>query len=145
MHWHTTGMNEVATRRRGERLAVIGALLQVGPVLGGIVTGALMLRTFAKLDQVASRLDDPSFVSGAIGAVLIPGLIGTVLGVIGLVLLCVALLRDRYRAEWFFWFLVIYGGVLIFALPPVGIFFVVYCVVHRESFEIRPAVSAPPP
>ena len=63
---------------------------------------------------------------------LLLAVFGLVIGIVGLILLIIALVKYRYRAEWFFWFLVVYGGVLI--ATPFGIFFVVYCLVHRREF-----------
>ena len=40
--------------------------------------------------------------------------------------------KFRYRAEWFFWFLIIYGILLVGT--PFGIFFLVYCLVYRREF-----------
>lgn len=38
---------------------------------------------------------------------------------IGLVMVMVALVRDRYRARWIFWFVLVYSGFLLIN-PPVG-------------------------
>jgi len=59
------------------------------------------------------------------------------LGLIGLILLLISLIRLHYRAEWFFWFLIIYGFVLLWFFPfgtIFGIFFMVYCLTKRHEF-----------
>lgn len=57
---------------------------------------------------------------------------------VGVLLLAYALVWKRYREEWFFWFLVIYGfiafGVFPFFGIPVGLFFIVYCLTKRSEF-----------
>ena len=122
---------------RGKTLALTGAFLQLGPVVGIAGTAIGMLRAFKTLESAGPGISDPQHVSAAIGDVLITTIAGLALGVVGIVLLCIALLGSRYRAEWFFWFLVIYGGLLLFSFPvgtPIGIFFLVYCLTRRQEF-----------
>ena len=64
-------------------------------------------------------------------------LISILLGLVGLILLMISLIPLRYRAEWYFWFLNIYGVILLSAFPfgtIFGIFFLVYCLTKRREF-----------
>lgn len=66
--------------------------------------------------------------------------IAVLAGLIGLVLICVALVKDRYRAPWFFWLLVLYAPLLLLLLPigtPFGIFFIIYPLMRRREFFQR--------
>lgn len=68
-------------------------------------------------------------------------ILGYGIGFIGLILLVIALVKNRYRAEWFFWFLVIYGVIVMGTFPIIGlafgIFFLVYCLTKRREFLNR--------
>ena len=82
-------------------------------------------------------ISDPQRLSANISEVLIATVVGLGLSIIGLVFLCVALFGCRYRAEWFFWFLVMYGGLLLFGFPigtAVGIVLLVFCITRRHEF-----------
>ena len=75
--------------------------------------------------------------------------IGFIVGIIGLILITVSVAACRYRAEWFVWFLVVYG-VLALSVFPVGtafgVFFLVYFLTKRQEY-LRPAtdtLQAPP-
>lgn len=86
-----------------------------------------------------------SRLSDSIGVVLISTAIGFIIGIIGLVLLIVSLTGCRYRAEWFFWSLVIYGVLALTAFPvgtAFGIFVLVYCLTKRHEF-LRLGSEAP--
>ena len=128
-------MNNPATNR-GKIFAVTGAMLQLGgPVIGAIGTAIGMMHAFDTLG--ATGPTDPQRLSTNIGEVLIFTVIGLGVGLIGIALLCVALFVYRYRAMWLFWFLVIYGGVLLLGYPvgtAIGILFLVYCITHRHEF-----------
>jgi hypothetical protein len=68
---------------------------------------------------------------------MVVGGIAMIAGLVGLVLICDALVRDRYRAPWFFWFLIVYGPLLLFVLPwgtLFGIFFIIYALIRRRQF-----------
>ena len=126
------------TSNSGKTLALIGAFLQLGPVVGLIGTVIGMRRAFDTLG--AAGIADPEKLSANIGEVLIATVIGLALGVIGIVLLCIALFGCRYRAEWFFWFLVIYGGILVLQFPvgtALGLVFLVFCLTRRNEFLAR--------
>ena len=129
------------TSNSGKTLALTGALLQLGPLVGTVMTVIGMVQAFRTMESAQSGIGDPARLSAAIGHVLYGVFAGLVRGLVGLVLLFVALLGSRYRAEWFFWFLCIYGGLLTLSFPfgtAFGIFFLVYCITRRGEF-LRPA------
>jgi hypothetical protein len=71
---------------------------------------------------------------------------GILVGFFGLCLICAALVKDRCRAQWLFWFLVGYGPFQFLIVPwgiPFGIFFIVYALVWRREF-FRPVISSTP-
>lgn len=61
--------------------------------------------------------------------------------VIGLAMLMVALVRDRYRARWVFWFTLVYSGFLLIN-PPIGsivaITIIIFLIRNWRSF-LRPS------
>jgi N-terminal double-transmembrane domain len=58
--------------------------------------------------------------------------------VIGLVFLTLALVKFRYRAGWFFWFLIVFG-ILSLGIFPIGtafgVFVLIYCLTRRAEFR----------
>ena len=124
---------------RGKTLALTGAFLQLGPLVGLIGTTIGMLHAFKTLES--SGTADPQRLSANISEVLITTAIGLGLSLLGLVLICLALFASRYRAPWFFWFLVIYGGILLFGFPVgtvIGIIILVFCAMRRHEFLTPP-------
>jgi hypothetical protein len=119
----------------GKNLAITGAFMQAGLPIGVIWTVMGMTNAFGSLGP--SGVGNPAQLSHIIGGVLIASVMGAVISLIGAVLIFVSLLRYSYRAEWFFWFLVIYGGVSLL-VPPVGtvigIIFLVYALTNRTRF-----------
>lgn len=129
----------------GKKFAVTGALLQFSPLIGAAGTTVGMMRIFKTLGG-SDHVSDPQELSTNIGQILIVTAMGFGLSLMGLVLLCIALFALRYRAPWFFWFLVIYGGLLVLGFPVGTIFggvFLVFCLSHKNEFLIPTASSAP--
>ena len=139
-----------STPQKGKILAIIGTALQLAPFIWVIA----YLMTLFRLLNLANNpqpvdLNHPLEAFNATmskmnsilgdGAVLL--IIGLLVGIVGLVLLIIALTISRYRAEWFFWFSVIYGLILCAGFPigtAFGIFFLVYCLTKRREFLNRP-------
>ena len=124
------------TSNRGKTLALTGAFLQLGPVIGAAGSAIGMMRAFDTL-AASSGHSDPERLSASIGEVLSATALGLGLSVIGLVLVGIALFGCRYRAAWFFWFLVVYGGILLIGFPIgtiVGGVFLVFCITHKHDF-----------
>jgi hypothetical protein len=138
-----------ATREisKGKALAIIGMLLQLGPSAWFVSYIVMLLRllflaknVFHSFLNPNAILDFYSKIFSIYGDALILICIGLFAGVLGIILLIISLVSLRFRAEWFFWFLMIYGFVLLwpfFCTTPIGIFFIVYCLTKRHEFFNR--------
>ncbi len=131
----------------GRNLAIAGAACQLGPIIGLAGTVIGMMGAFDTLGS--SGVGDPSRLSESIGHVLISTVAGLIICTVGLILLTVSLTGCRYRAEWFFWFLVIYGFLALVAFPvgtAFGVFFLVYCLTKRHEFlrSVPDTLQTPP-
>lgn len=119
--------------------------MQAGPLIGMMATVIGMRKAFCSLG--ASGINDPVQLSNNIGGVLVATAIGISIGLIGAILLFVSLLGFRYRAAWFYWFLVIYGVNILFAFPVgtvIGPFLLVYILTNRNQFLAPASHSGPP-
>ncbi|OYW73936.1 MAG: hypothetical protein B7Z37_19750 [Verrucomicrobia bacterium 12-59-8] len=66
-------------------------------------------------------------LSAIIGEVLIAATGGIVMSLVGILLVLISITVCRYRAVWMFWFLCLYGGLMIFSyFLPFGLFFLIY-------------------
>lgn len=95
-----------------------------------------MMRVFATAAGDGGTSDSQQ-VSANIGQAHIAVAMGVAFSLVGWVLMCVALFASRYRAPWFFWFLVIYGGTLLCSFPVgtgFGIIILAYCFTHKAQF-----------
>jgi lipid-A-disaccharide synthase-like uncharacterized protein len=60
---------------------------------------------------------------------------GIAVSFVGLILVTIAVTACRYRAVWMFWFLCIYGGLMIFSyFVPFGLFFLIFALVKKDEF-----------
>jgi len=129
---------KAVARPKGKILAITGAIFQIGPVIGLMGTVIGMVRAFGMLAN--DGISDPRALSGAISEVLVMTFAGLVVGIIGIVLCIIAATACRYRAQWFFWYLVIYGILLVFSYPygtPLGLLLLVYCLAKEKEFFPR--------
>lgn len=124
---------------KGVLLAKLGAWMQLAQWLGMAFTSWGMIRAFRVLGTQAPNGGDPAQLSAAIGSVLYSALAGLVIGLVGCILLTVAITSCRYRAKWVFWFLVTYGALL----TPFGLFFLIYCLIKKDEF-LRPVSAVAP-
>ena len=125
-------MNEPPSNS-GAFIAKLGAWLQLAHVIGfaRIVPG--MLQVFRELGTTGPG--DPALLSAIIGEILIAISIGMALSLVGILLVLIAITVCRYRAVWMFWFLCLYGGLMIFSyFFPFGLFFLVYGLVKKDEF-----------
>lgn len=118
---------------RGAFIAKLGAWLQLAQVIGLAGTVVGMMKAFGELKT--SGAGDPTKLSGAIGEVLVSTFIGMAVAFVGVILVIIAITACRYRAKWMFWFLCIYGGLMIFSyFFPFGLFFLIYALVKKQEF-----------
>ncbi len=128
-------MNEPPSNS-GAFIAKLGAWLQLAQLIGfaGTVNG--MMKAFSTLK--ISGASDPEKLSGAIGEVLVAAFTGIAVSLVGVLLVLIAITVCRYRAVWMFWFLCLYGGLMIFGyFFPFGLFFLIYGLVKKEEV-LRP-------
>ena len=133
----------------GKILAIWGTILQFAPFIWIVAYLVTSFRLFIladnpepidvkhPFDAYNAMMNKMSFI---LGEGLIVFLFGLFVGLVGLILLIMALTISRYRAEWFFWFLLIYGLILCVGFPfttAFGIFFLVYCLTKRREFLNR--------
>ncbi|MGB8354132.1 MAG: MotA/TolQ/ExbB proton channel family protein [Chthoniobacteraceae bacterium] len=122
----------------GRTFALTGAYLQLGVLVGKVGTVIGMMHAFDTLG--GSNVSDPRQLAASISTVLIATFVGLVFGVVGFVLIGVSIFACGYRARWCFWFLVVYGGILLLGFPigtAIGLAILIYCYGHRDEFLRR--------
>jgi len=95
-----------------------------------------MIQSFRGLSSGSSESTE-EIVSEGIKVTLITTQIGVLVGLVGIVLLCIALFAQKYRANWFFRSLVIYSVLSLIVFPigtVIGIVFLVYVFTRKEEF-----------
>ena len=116
-------------------MALWGAWLQLGIVFSLVGHGVGLVGAFQ--DMAGEGTGIPEALANNMSIALITTAVGMISASVGLVLLAVALLGMKYRAPWFFCFLIFYGfvGALSF---PVGAFLggaiIVYLVMNKDEF-----------
>lgn len=134
-------MNEPSSNS-GAFIAKLGVWLQLAHVIGFARTVPGMLQAFRELGTAGPG--DPAILSAIIGEILMAISIGVALSLIGLLLVLLSITLCRYRATWMFWFLCIYGGLMIFSyFFPFGLFFLIFALVKKDEF-LRPVPPALP-
>ena len=117
--------------KNGRKYALWGAWLQVGAVIGLIWTVIGMISSFQNVSPSGTAL------ANGISSELTPVLIASVASFIGVVLLAVALFRKKYRAAWFFWFLLIYGILIAMNYwegTAIGGLLIIYLFYKKDEF-----------
>ena len=135
------------TGQRGKALAIVGIILQVGPSVWIIAYVTMLFRLLGLAKDVPNSVSNKGFgavtemyskIVAIYSDTLLLVCVGLLAGLVGIVLLTISLVSSRYRSEWFFWFLVIYGFLLLAPFPligtAVGLFFIVYCLTNRKEF-----------
>ena len=117
--------------KKGRKWALWGAWLQVGAVIGLIWTVIGMISSFQNVSPSETAL------ANGISSELTPVLIASVASFIGVILLAVALFRKKYRAAWFFWFLLIYGMLIAMNYwegTAIGGLLIIYLFYKKDEF-----------
>lgn len=132
--------------RPGPMLAKIGAWLQVAQIVGNVVALGILNKTlgeakFNATDIQASMAQINGITTTMNGSTsYLVG--GFAISFIGLILVIIAATVYHYRTAWFFWFLCLYGGLMMISpLLPFGLFFVIYALMKKDEFKFN---SAPP-
>jgi hypothetical protein len=121
--------------QKGRKFALWGAWLQLGLVcgLGGTIIG--MINAFGKIAE--NEIEDPALLANDISFALITTAIGLVPALLGLIFLGIALFGKKYRAAWFFWFLIIYSCFLALYFPVgtiMGLALIIYLIWNKDEF-----------
>jgi len=134
-------MNQ-APSNSGAFIAKLGAWLQLAQFIGFARTVPGMMKAFRELGTATPG--DPAVLSAIIGEVLIAVSVGIALSLIGILLVLIAITVCRYRAVWMFWFLCVYGGLIIFSyFLPFGLFFLIYGLMKKDEFLRQPVAALP--
>ena len=112
----------------GRKWALWGAWLQVGAVIGLIWTVVGIISSFQKV------LPSGAALAKEISSELTPVLIASIASFIGAILLAVALFVKKYRAAWFFWFLLIYGILIAMNGTLIGGLLIIYLIYKKDEF-----------
>ena len=135
-------MSAVRKSDPGKTLAITGAVLLFGPLIGLLGTVAGMMGAFQTLGD--KGIAHPKMLAASVQITLLATAGGMVLGLIGVILLIISLFNCRYRATWFFWYLVIYGGLIMFGFPIgtiIGVALLGFCLTHKDEFLSRKQVA----
>ena len=117
--------------KNGRKYALWGAWLQVGAIIGLIWTVVGIISSFQNVSPSGTAL------ANQISNELTPVLIASVASFIGVILLAVALFRKKYRAAWFFWFLLIYGILIAMNYwegTAIGGLLIIYLFYKKDEF-----------
>ena len=127
---------------KGRIFAITGALLQIGPVIWLVFFIRAVIRLVAAVQGLPGGVNSDEFHTMLQAEVQkFSGLLSWFVwlaALVGLGLMMVALLSLYYRAKWFFWFVVVYGVLILWAIPlgtAGGIFYLVYAWQHRREFS----------
>jgi flagellar motor component MotA len=130
---------------KGRTLALTGAWLQLGPLFGlfGSVIG--MISAFQTMGE--GGMGKPEALAEDIHFALITTAIGLVVGLVGLILMLIALFKFKYKEKWFFWFLIVISILMLPRVPAgtiIGMGLLIYLITHRNEFktETDPARGA---
>ena len=132
------GEQRAIPRSRG--LAITGVLLLTVPLFAGLRAVIPFLTAYQLLKNDANA--DTTVLTETISMLLMTMMYGTFLGIIGVLLVSLALFRNTNREPWFFWSvltLAILWGLLLF---PIGLIPAIYLLVifgrkKREFFPLR--------
>jgi hypothetical protein len=106
-------------RARGRWISRIGVALFTGPIWGMIGTVIGMVRAFSKLAESGDAA--PEALANDISIALITTMIGISVGLVGAILILVALFGMKNREKWFFWWSVLLSAFWCLAIFPYGL------------------------
>ena len=125
---------------KGKKLAITGSILLLGgPILGYVGTIIGMLSAFQTMGSEGT--ENTEALASDIGFSLVTTSIGLCIGIIGGIMMLIALFAVKYRASWFFWYYAIMATLGLFNFPVgtiLGSLMLVYLITHRNEFKTRP-------
>ena len=122
-------------KKNGRAFALWGAWLQLGAVIGLFWTVVGMVGAFQKISQ--SEPASAGALANELSISLITTVIGMIPAFIGVILMAVALFGKKYRAPWFFWFLIGYGVLWAVNYPEGTVFgcaLIIYLIWKKDEF-----------
>ena len=126
----------------GAFITKLGAWLQLAQVVGFAGTMNGMSMAFTALNSKAPA--NPPILTGAVREILWTLCAGIAVSLVGVILVLIAITVCRYRTVWMFWFLCLYGGLMILTyFFPFGLLFLIYGLVKKDEFLGQPAPSLP--
>jgi hypothetical protein len=131
----------------GRTLAIIGALLMLSPVFS---LGFWMHRIGNSIHQISETdgnemtdLETINNITSGFSKAFDVVLWSLPVALLGIIPFIAATNRFRYRKEWVFWYCIVYGVCGFFLMPPLGVFLVVYGLMHRrELLPLPPGGNA---
>lgn len=113
-------------------LPVTGCILLTGPLFGLLGTIVGMLKAFSRLGDGDT---DPSLLAGDISIALMTTIYGIVFGLVGVILVSIALFRRTNREQWFYRYVFVLSIFWCISLCPIGIYLlVVFCKRKNEFY-----------
>ena len=121
--------------QKGKNIAIWGIALQLGTVVGLIGTIIGMVRAFGRLAE--SETAQPAALANDISIAVYTTAAGSLVALVGIILILVALFGARYRAPWFRTVLWVLSVLWLLSFPigtGFGICVMVYLVTHNAEF-----------
>ena len=121
--------------QKGKNIAIWGIALQLGTVVGLIGTIVGMVRAFGRLAE--SETAQPAALANDISIAVYTTAAGSLVALVGIILILVALFGARYRAPWFRTVLWVLSVLWLLSFPigtGFGICVMVYLVTHNAEF-----------
>lgn len=122
---------------RGALLAKVGAFMQIAQVLGFAAAFLAMNLKLRALPDAEGP--PPGVVHGLVDQNIIYIYSGVGIAAFGIILVLIAAIVHRYRAEWLFWFMCLYGGAMCLSyMMPLGLICVIYALKKKKEFPLDP-------
>ena len=121
--------------QKGKNIAIWGIALQLGTVVGLIGTIVGMVRAFGRLAE--SETAQRAALANDISIAVYTTAAGSLVALVGIILILVALFGARYRAPWFRTVLWVLSVLWLLSFPigtGFGICVMVYLVTHNAEF-----------
>jgi len=113
------GENGLDDPPRGRKLAVTGSIFLTGPLFGAVGTVGGMMKAFSAISSESEA--DAAELSSAISVALLTTIYGLLIGIVGAVLVSIALFKKYNREKWFFRVIMVLAVIWSILLFPVGL------------------------
>ncbi len=120
----------------GHKLAVWGVVFQALSFVGTFITLLMILPLFFSF--ASTPADDPVSASMRLSATFLPAALGSFLGLVGMVMMLIALFKDEYHPTWFRTVLWIFAILWLFSFPVGTVLGVMIIIQLNKLNEPRP-------